>query len=77
MNPNPARIAEIRRMVDDPALDRMRTIAKMAKQIAGAFLENGRGEIEAALIARGFSLKDIHDCMPSALVIIQEFGRGK
>lgn len=70
------RIAHIKELVNDPVLQPMRTVARMAKAISGIMLESGdAGEIEAQLIAKGFSLGEIKSSLGMALIIIQEFGR--
>lgn len=76
MTHDPARIAEIRRMVQDPALEPIKAIARMCTAIFDIITSGQRGELESALIARGFSLGDIRRDLPSALCFIDEFGKG-
>lgn len=75
MTASPERIAEIRRRVADPALEPMRRIARMANEILNILVDHHQGELEAALIARGYSMGDINADLPSALCFIDEFGR--
>lgn len=53
----------------------IRPAARMAKALGAAMIETPTTEIEAVLIAKGFSLREIHTHLPAALVIVQEFGR--
>lgn len=61
-------------MTADPAID-IRTAARIAKALGAAMVETPTSETEAVLIAKGFSLREIHTHLPAALVIVQEFGR--
>ena len=74
--PSPAGVARIRAMVDNPAHIAVRTAARMANVILDIYASKAQGELEAALIARGYSSGEIATHMPAALVIIDEFGRG-
>lgn len=75
MQPNPERIAKIKAMIADPALDHMKAIARLVNAILDIVASGQRGELEAVLIARGFSLADIQRDLPSALCFIDEFGK--
>jgi len=75
MTASPARIAEIRRLVDDPALEPIKALARMSNAIMDIIATSRQGELEAALIAKGFSIGDIKRDLPSALCFIDEFGK--
>lgn len=53
----------------------VRMAARIAKALGAAMIETPDSETEAVLIAKGYSLREIHAHLPAALVIVQEFGR--